>query len=68
MSRTQWNRAALARLRMIHTPTGTAGNLVAHWRDRATLFLRYEQIGAARLPVFEQFLAPAHRLRHYSSL
>lgn len=40
---------------MVHVPTGTAGNLVAHWRNRATLFVRYERIGAATLPVFEQF-------------
>ena len=51
----EWSKAAVARLRMVHTPSGQAGNLVAHWRDRATLFLRYERVGAASLPVFEQF-------------
>lgn len=55
MNRTEWNRAAVARLRMVHVPTGTTGNLVAHWGKRATLFVRWEQVGAATLPVFEQF-------------
>ena len=54
-TRNEWNRAAVARMRMVHVPTGTAGNLVAHWGGQATLFLRYERIGAASLPVFEQF-------------
>ena len=63
-TRIEWNRAAVARLRMVHVPTGTAGNLVAHWGSRARLFLRYERIGAATLPVFEQFPnRSAHRLR-----
>lgn len=51
----EWNKAALARLRMVHVPSGKAGNLVGHWRDCATLFLGYERIRAASLPVFEQF-------------
>ena len=63
----EWSKAALARLRMVHTPSGQAGNLVAHWRDRATLFLRYERVGAASLPVFEQFpkseLSPESEVR-----
>ena len=50
-----WIKAALGRLRMVHVPTGTAGNLVGHWRDRATLFVRWEHVGTASLPVFEQF-------------
>jgi len=40
---------------MVHMPTGTAGNLVSHWGQRATLFVRWEHVGAATLPVFEQF-------------
>jgi hypothetical protein len=55
VNRTQWNRAALGKLRMVHVPTGTAGNLVAHWGKRATLFVRWEHVGTASLPVFEQF-------------
>jgi hypothetical protein len=55
MNRTAWNRAALARLRMVHVPSGTAGNLVAHCRGQATLFVRWEHVGAATLPVFEKF-------------
>lgn len=51
----EWNRDAAARRRFVHVPSGTAGNLVGHCRDVATLFLRYEHVGAAVLPVFERF-------------
>jgi hypothetical protein len=54
-TRNEWNRAAAGRLRMVHVPTGTAGNLIAHWSRQATLFLRYEHVGTATLPVFEQY-------------
>lgn len=51
----EWNRAATGRLRMVHLPTGTAGNLVGHCRDRATLFVRWEHVGSFSVPVFERF-------------
>ena len=44
----EWNKAALARLRMVHPPSGTAGNLVGHHGKVATLLVRWEHVGAAR--------------------
>lgn len=51
----EWNWLAVARARFVHTPSGQAGNLVAHRGSVATIFLRWERLGAVTLPVFERF-------------
>ena len=51
----KWQRAALYRIRVVHTPTGQAGNLVDWGKSNATVFIKWDYIGAAKLPVFKKF-------------
>lgn len=57
MTLREWQKAALARLRVVHTPSGTAGNLAGVMRGTATIFVGYETfgIGNAKLPKFKKF-------------
>ena len=50
----EWQRAALARERVVNLSTGKAGNLV-DWMpgDKCRVFMGYDSIYALKLPQFE---------------
>jgi hypothetical protein len=54
MTTREWQKAAVNRMRVIHTPTGTTGNLVDATHKTAVIFTHYETIGALKCPRFER--------------